>query len=149
MQGRTVKTVVPPGPKNPLGDYFIALTLGNLGVHATNAPLTIYGFTTHGCMRLHPENARELFNQIAVGQAGEVIYEPVLLAQLKDGRVFLEVHTDIYGLGFRGTQFVKSLMNANGMNDSIDWNAALDVMRAGDGIARDVSRYREPGVPTE
>ncbi len=39
MQGKVVKTVVRPGPNNPLGDYFIALSLGNLGVHATNKPL--------------------------------------------------------------------------------------------------------------
>jgi L,D-transpeptidase ErfK/SrfK len=141
MQGRVVKTVVPPGRSNPLGDYFIALSLGNLGVHATNAPLTIYGFRTHGCIRLHPDDARELFNQIEPGQAGEIIYEPVLLARLDDGRVFLEVHADIYGLASRGIPFIRSLADSNGLSDLINWDAVWEVVRAGEGIARDVTRH--------
>jgi L,D-transpeptidase ErfK/SrfK len=140
MQGKVVKTVVPPGPNNPLGDYFIALSLGNLGVHATNAPLTIYGFRTHGCIRLHPDDARELFDQVEPGQEGEVIYEPALLARLDDGRIFLEVHPDIYGLAFRGTEFIHSLADSNGLNNLINWSVVSDVVRAGDGIARDVTR---------
>jgi len=140
MQGKVVKTAVPPGPNNPLGDYFIALSLGNLGVHATNATLTIYGFRTHGCIRLHPDDARELFDQVEPGEAGEVIYEPALLARLDDGRIFLEVHPDIYGLAFRDTEFIHSLADSNGLSNLINWSAVSDVVRAGDGIARDVTR---------
>ncbi len=129
MQGKVVKAVVRPGPKNPLGDYFIALSLGNLGVHSTNAPLTIYGFRTHGCIRLHPDDARELFDQVEPGQAGEIIYEPALLARLDDGRVFLEVHADVYGLAFRDREFIRSLADSNGLRDQIDWGAVSDVVR--------------------
>lgn len=141
MQGKTVKTVIPPGPKNPLGDFFIALSLGNLGAHATNAPLTIYGFRTHGCIRLHPDDARELFDQVEPGQTGEIIYEPALLARLDDGRIFLEAHPDVYGLAFRNTAFIRALADSNGLSGQIDWNAVSDVVRASDGIARDVTRH--------
>ena len=144
MEGRVVKTVVPPGRDNPLGDYFIALSLGNLGVHSTNAPLTIYGFRTHGCIRLHPDDARELFEHVQPGQRGAVIYQPVLLAHLDDGRVFLEVHSDIYGLAFRGEQFVHDLAESNGIT-AIDWDQVREVMRASEGIARDVTRHDEAG----
>ena len=109
-------------------------------MHATNAPLTIYGFRTHGCIRLHPDDARELFDQVEPGQAGEIIYEPALLARLDDGRVFLEVHADIYGLAFRDTEFIRSLADSNGLSALINWDAVLDVVRAGEGIARDVTR---------
>jgi L,D-transpeptidase ErfK/SrfK len=139
MAGHVVKTVVPPGRDNPLGDYFIALSLGNLGVHSTNAPLTIYGFRTHGCIRLHPDDAQELFEEVQVGQLGEVIYQPVLLAHLDDGRVFVEVHGDIYGLTFRGAQFVRELAESNGIQN-VDWDKVRDAMRASEGIARDVTR---------
>ncbi len=149
MQGKVVKTVVRPGPNNPLGDYFIALSLTNVGVHATNAPLTIYGFRTHGCIRLNPEDARELFDQVEEGQAGEIIYEPVLLARLDDGRVFLEVHADVYGLAFRGTEFIRSLAASNGLSDRINWDAVSEVLRAGDGIARDVTRRDGVGGTTQ
>jgi L,D-transpeptidase ErfK/SrfK len=89
-------------------------------VHATNAPLTIYSFRTHGCIRLHPDDARELFDQIEPGQIGEMIYEPVLLARLDDGRVFIETHADIYGRAFRGYKFIRSLADSNGLSDLID-----------------------------
>ena len=141
MQGKTIKTVVPAGLNNPLGDYFIALSLGNIGVHSTNAPLTIYGFHTHGCIRLHPDDARELFDQVRVGQKGEIIYEPVLLARLNDGRIFLEVHPNMYGQTFRGMEFIRALAYSNGLGDLINWDAALDTLRLGEGIARDVTRH--------
>jgi L,D-transpeptidase ErfK/SrfK len=147
MEGKVVKTVVPPGPDNPLGDFFIALSLGNLGVHSTNAPLTIYGFRTHGCIRLHPDDARELFDQVEPGQPGQIIYQPVLLARLEDGRVFLEVHRDIYGLVFRGSQFVHDLAEANAI-DGIDWDKVRDVMHSAEGIARDVTRRDSPSNAT-
>jgi L,D-transpeptidase catalytic domain len=52
------------------------------GIHGTNAPLSIYGFQSRGCIRMHPEDAGALFRQVKVGQPGEIICEPVLLAQL-------------------------------------------------------------------
>ncbi len=64
----------------------------------------------------------------------------MLLARLDDGRVFLEVHADIYGLASRGTSFIRLLADSNGLSDLIDWDAVWEVMRAGDGIARDVTR---------
>jgi L,D-transpeptidase ErfK/SrfK len=147
MEGKVVKTVVPPGPDNPLGDFFIALSLGNLGVHSTNAPLTIYGFRTHGCIRLHPDDARELFDEAEPGQPGQIIYQPVLLARLDDGRIFLEVHRDVYRLVFRGAQFVHDLAETNAI-DAIDWDKVRDVMRSADGIARDVTRHDSPSNAT-
>jgi L,D-transpeptidase ErfK/SrfK len=148
MQGRVVKRVVPPGPHNPLGDYFMALSLGNLGIHGTDAPLTIYGFRTHGCIRLHPDDARDLFERVEVGQPGVIIYQPVLLARLDDGRVFLEVHSDIYGTAFRGMEFIQSQVDSNRLADLINWSAVREVVRAADGIARDVTRREGEGGNT-
>ena len=55
-EGRPVLTKVPPGPRNPLGDRWIGLTASNLGIHGTNQPTSIYRFTTHGCIRAHPDD---------------------------------------------------------------------------------------------
>lgn len=139
MEGRVVKTVVAPGPDNPLGDWFIALSLANVGVHSTNAPLTIYGFRTHGCIRLHPEDARELFEDVEVGDRGEIIYQTVLMARLDDGRIFVEAHRDVYGLD-GDTAFVRALAESNGLTDRIDWDKAEKVIQAAEGIARDITR---------
>ncbi len=92
-----VRTVVPPGPENPLGDYWIGLSRSFCGIHGTNAPSSIYSFRTHGCVRLHSDDAAELFWRVSIGTPVEVIYEPVLLAGQPDGAVFLEVNPDVYG----------------------------------------------------
>jgi lipoprotein-anchoring transpeptidase ErfK/SrfK len=53
-QGKPVLTVVPPGPDNPLGPVFIRFGEAKLGLgfHGTNAPASVPGFRSHGCIRL-------------------------------------------------------------------------------------------------
>jgi L,D-transpeptidase ErfK/SrfK len=96
-EGRRVLTKVPPGSDNPLGRHWLGLSLPNIGLHGTNAPLSIYSATTHGCMRMHPDDIAAVYAQVTIGDRGRTIYEPVLAAVVDD-RVFLEVHPDIYGL---------------------------------------------------
>lgn len=92
--GKAVKKTAPPGPNNPLGGYWIGPSFPSYGIHGTNAPLSIYDFQSRGCIRMHPEDAGALFRQVEVGQRSEIIYEPVLLAQLQYGAILLEVHRD-------------------------------------------------------
>ena len=95
-EGNPVLTTVPPGPANPLGRHWIGLTLPGVGIHGTNVPESIYRSTTHGCIRMHPEYVAALLEEVAVGESGMTIYEPILVAVTADGRIFLEVHPDIY-----------------------------------------------------
>jgi len=97
QQGKEVWTRVLPGPDNPLGKYWIRLSGTDVGIHGTIAPSSTYRFRTHGCIRLHPDDAAKLFPMVTVGTPVRIIYEPVLLAHLDDGRIFLEANPDIYG----------------------------------------------------
>ncbi len=90
-EGREVQTRVEPGPNNPLGNYWIGTSIRGIGIHATNAPASIYSYHTHGCVRLDPDNIKDLFHRISKGEPGMLIYEPVLIAKTDDGRLFLEV----------------------------------------------------------
>jgi len=137
--GKVVKKTVPPGPQNPLGGYWIGLSFASYGIHGTNAPLSIYDFQSRGCIRMHPEDAGALFRQVKVGQPGEIIYEPVLLAQLPDGRIFLEAHRDPYKRKDADSlQFVRDLAAANNLDRSIDWKKAADVTSRNEGVAREI-----------
>jgi L,D-transpeptidase ErfK/SrfK len=111
-KGERVRTKVPPGPDNPLGNYWLGLSMTCCGIHGTNAPQSIYTFQTHGCIRLSPENAAELFSRVSVGLPVEIVYEPVLMARDEDGIVFLEVHPDVYrrtdGNAERATEVAQS-----------------------------------------
>jgi L,D-transpeptidase ErfK/SrfK len=86
---------MPPGPDNPLGEYRLRLSSGDYGIHGTNAPLGIGRLVSHGCIRLYPEDIKELFALVPVGTPVEIIYEPVKIG-FKEGRIFVEVHPDIY-----------------------------------------------------
>jgi L,D-transpeptidase ErfK/SrfK len=139
MEGKVVKEEVPPGPDNPLGDYFIRLGTRPYGIHGTIAPLTIYGFRTHGCIRLHPDDAAELFHLVKIGQSGLIIYASVLLARLGDGRIFLEVHRDVYKKGMDAMQTIRGLADFSNISDAIDWTAAQGVADRREGLARDIT----------
>ena len=141
-KGQRVLTVVPPSPSNPLGSRWIALSVGGIGIHGTNAPNSIFQLQTHGCVRLHPDDAEDLFDRIDVGTAGRLIYEPILLARLPDGRIFLEVHRDHYHkLQDRPANIVRALAAGDDLMAAIDWEKAVRATRLAEGLARDVTAH--------
>jgi L,D-transpeptidase ErfK/SrfK len=137
--GKPVLTRVPPSPENPLGEYWIGLSLPGIGIHGTNAPSSIYKLVTHGCIRLHPEDVRSLFAEIDLGTRGRVIYEPVLAAKVGDS-VYLEVHPDNYKKGPDSFRTVLDIAGTGGFLEMLDLALVKEVIHRRDGIARDVTR---------
>ncbi len=137
-EGKTVKTQVPPGPDNPLGKYWIGLSLPGIGIHGTIAPASIYHFQSHGCIRLHPDDIAALFQQVAKNQPGRIIYAPVLLTRLEDGRIFLEVNQDIYKKGIDLATSAENSARIQELDALINWDKVKDVIRAKEGLAREV-----------
>ena len=91
------REIVPPGPHNPLGDFWIGTSLKHTGIHSTNSPMTIGRSLSHGCIRLYPEHVKELFGEVTMGEEGEILYDPVKVA-INGDDVLVEIHPDIYGL---------------------------------------------------
>jgi L,D-transpeptidase ErfK/SrfK len=116
-EGRPVVTRVAPGPRNPLGDRWIGLNASNLGIHGTNQPTSIYRFTTHGCIRARPDDIARLFPLVDVGTPVRVIYEPVLIAELQSGEVWLEVHRDPYRKAADRLGAARELLQAAGLSE--------------------------------
>lgn len=46
------KLIIPPGPNNPVGVFWIGLNLPGFGIHGTPHPETIGARESHGCFRL-------------------------------------------------------------------------------------------------
>ena len=137
--GRSLPLKVPPGPNNPLGAYWLGLSVGGIGIHGTNEPRTIYRAVTHGCIRLHPDDVAALFADVQAGTRGESVYQSILMAV--DGEeVFLEAHPDIYERASDSVGFVNGLARELGVFDRVDWNLALGVLRERAGVARRVTR---------
>lgn len=109
-EGKRVVTSVAPGPDNPLGTRWIQIA-PKIGIHGTNAPSSIFKYSTHGCIRMATEDVEHLFELVEEGDPVSVIYDPVLVA--KDGRdVFVEVHRDPYGLGGASRSALVSALTA-------------------------------------
>ena len=144
-EGKAVLEEVPPGPDNPLGKHWLGLSLWGYGIHGTIAPASVYHFQSHGCIRLHPDDIAELFDQVRVGTAGRLVYQPVLLAVLEDGRILLEVHRDIYKKGIDPAQTVRDLAEANGLSQAVDWPKVDAVIAAQDGLAEEVGHLAGNG----
>ena len=89
-------TVVPAGPDNPLGDRWMGLSAPGLGLHSTTSPASIGAAASHGCMRMYPTMARELFDKVKVGMPVRIIYEPVKLGRDEQG-LYVVVYPDVYG----------------------------------------------------
>ena len=138
-EGQVVQTRVPPGPDNPLGNFWIGLSIAGYGIHGTSAPPSVYHFQSHGCIRLHPDNIEKLFPQVDVGTQGRIIYAPVLLAELPDGAIYLEANPDIYNKGGNGLQRVTELAAANRLTNRIDWQKAASVLQQQEGLARNIN----------
>jgi len=138
MEGKPVKKIVPPGPDNPLGRYAIDTSIARVVIHETIWPTTVYQFRSHGCIRVLPENIENFFQEVEINTPGEIIYEPVKVG-ISGGKVFLEVHRDIYGkvkdLGGRA----KHLIEERGVSDRVDWNRIERVVKEKSGIVEDVT----------
>lgn len=96
--GKPVQTAIPPGPDNPLGKVFIRFGepgLG-LGMHGTNAPGSVPGFRSHGCVRLKNPDALQLADLLSVGDNVTVAYQAILLNEDPQGRLWLTAYRNPY-----------------------------------------------------
>ena len=137
-EGRPVIEHMPPGPENPLGAHWIGLSLPNFGIHGTIAPLSVYRFASHGCIRMHPDDVAEVFSNVTVGAPGAIVYAPVVAAVF-EGRVFLEAHPDVYKRASDAEQILRDAAWSDGFSTRVDWARASRVLADRDGIAVDVT----------
>jgi L,D-transpeptidase ErfK/SrfK len=90
-RGDPLPSVVPPGPDNPLGKFAMTLSLPGYLIHGTNKPAGVGMRSSHGCIRLYPEDIEALFKRVGRGTAVSFVNQPVL-AGWRDGQLYLEVH---------------------------------------------------------
>jgi L,D-transpeptidase ErfK/SrfK len=139
-RGDPLPKVVPPGPKNPLGEYKIRLAVGDgtYEIHGTNNPVAVGLAVTHGCIRMYPEDVAALFEAISVGTKVWLINEPVKIAYV-DGKLLLEVHPPVDGEGQTAAVDVNTLSqklrSALGPDTAaIHWDFARKALEAATGV---------------
>jgi len=137
--GKEVIKSIPPGPTNPLGKFAFKTSLPGILIHSTIRPASIYSFASHGCIRVYPQHMEEFFSEVPVNTPGEIIYRPVKLANTETGRIFLEVHNDVYGKSAALHQLAKQLIEKKKLSDRVDWEKVKAVIKQKAGIAEDIS----------
>ncbi len=76
---------------------------------------------------------------ITVGTPVGIIYKPVLLALLDDGRIFVEANPDAYRKAPNTLAELRGAANSNMIGRAIDWYRVEQALQRRDGLAHDVS----------
>jgi hypothetical protein len=131
--------MIPGGdPMNPLGKYRMRLTLDLYGIHGTNIPWGVGMLVSHGCVRLYPEDIEKFYPMIPVGTPGVFVYQPIKVG-MKDGRVFVEVHKDMYGMKPGMYRETRAKLEQHGFMSLVDESKLNDAVLAQSGIPVDVT----------
>src|SRR5688572_16962709 len=74
--GEELPPMVGPGPDNPLGRHALYLGWPTYLIHGTNKPYGVGLRSSHGCIRLYPEDIAVLFETVPVGTRVRVVNQP-------------------------------------------------------------------------
>ncbi|MDO4694017.1 MAG: L,D-transpeptidase [Eikenella sp.] len=112
--GKPALSSVPPGPSNPLGPVFVRLgdpRLG-LGIHGTNAPSSVPGVRSHGCVRMQSPDALRFARAVQTGADAAVIYQMASLNADEAGNLWLAAYKDPYNQRNLDTDALKQSIRA-------------------------------------
>ncbi|MFM8453486.1 MAG: L,D-transpeptidase family protein [Gammaproteobacteria bacterium] len=90
-KGDILPAFIRPGPDNPLGQYALRTGFNSILIHGTNKPGGIGLRGSHGCIRMHGADIKELFYLTSVGTPIRIVHEPLKVGQL-NGEWYLESH---------------------------------------------------------
>jgi L,D-transpeptidase ErfK/SrfK len=87
--GEELDPVIGPGPDNPLGKYAFYLQWPSYLIHGTNKPAGVGLRSSHGCIRLYPEDIEQFFAMVPVGTAVRVVNQPFVFGW-RDGQLYMQ-----------------------------------------------------------
>lgn len=139
LQKKYGMKIMPPGSENPLGTHCLNLSPGMYRIHGTHQPWGIGRLISHGCIRLYPEDIVVLYKLVPIGTKVEMVYEPVKIG-FKRGRIFIEVHQDIYGKINDLFSYAKDKIKRLNLMDKVDINKVKRAIDIRNGIPVDITK---------
>jgi len=79
------------------------------------------------------------FKEVKVNTHGEIIYKPVKLAVTEEGRVFLEVHRDVYKKTTNLASEAKRMIEKQNLSGRVDWKKVEAILLRKTGIAEEIT----------
>jgi L,D-transpeptidase ErfK/SrfK len=86
-----IPAVVGPGPDNPLGKFKFTLGWPSYLIHGTNKPYGVGLRSSHGCIRLYPEDIEKFYGMVPVGTPVRVVNQPFLFGWHQD-QLYLQAY---------------------------------------------------------
>lgn len=142
--GDPLPDVIPAGPDNPLGAYAMRLSIPGYLLHGTNKPFGVGMRVSHGCIRLFPEDIKQMFGIVPMHTPVNIVYQPYKAA-LDGNQLYLEaskVQEDIdKRQGNNMTPMVAAILGAqNKMLSDADWPFAEKMVRQHLGIVKPLNQ---------
>ena len=145
LEGLILDAIVPPGPNNPLGKLAMRINIpGGYFIHGTNRPDGVGMEISHGCIRLFPEDIKEVFKMSSIGTRVLVIDEPIKLAK-SGNKIFLQFHHSKYDsivnehYSYLETKVINYVTSNNIDIDSINWIKVKKVFEEKSGLIDQIS----------
>jgi L,D-transpeptidase ErfK/SrfK len=130
---RRLPATLPPGPDNPLGEFWLGFSKTGHGIHGTNDPFGIGRRASRGCIRLYPQDIRDLFGRVQVGTPVRIVYQPIKIAVVA-GELLAEVHPDFLARLDDPHQELLRMITTLEWQGGIDQEALTRVLREERGI---------------
>jgi L,D-transpeptidase ErfK/SrfK len=125
--------VVPPGPDNPLGPFWMTIGHTSYGIHGSNNEWSIGREATHGCIRLYNDQIELLFGRTKEGTPLRLVYQRVKLGR-RDRTIFVEAHPDVYAREPNAESAAYEKLAALGLLGFVDQAALSRAMAEATGI---------------
>jgi L,D-transpeptidase ErfK/SrfK len=133
LQYKYKKKIIPAGDDNPIGKYWLGLSVRGYGIHGTDNPWSVGRILSNGCIRLYPEDIEKLFPDVAKGTVVEIVYDPVKFGY-RGGVIFVEVHEDPYGFIEDMEQQARSVAKSRGIEEYVDWEKVDEAIEWKNGV---------------
>jgi L,D-transpeptidase ErfK/SrfK len=133
LQYKYKKKIIPAGDDNPIGKYWLGLSVRGYGIHGTDNAWSVGRILSNGCIRLYPEDMEKLFRDVPMGTVVEIVYEPVKFGY-RGGVIFVEVHEDPYGFIEDMEQQARSVAKSRGIEEYVDWEKVDEAIEWKNGV---------------
>jgi L,D-transpeptidase ErfK/SrfK len=147
--GEILPALVPAGPDNPLGNRKFTLGWPSYLIHGTNKPYGVGLRSSHGCLRLYPEDVEKLFDMVPVGTQVQVVNQPYVFGWHND-QLYLQAYDVLEDdkrdwaksqpklLGKTLTKRIEAELAAR--KEAINWARVAEIAKDPHGLALSVSK---------
>jgi L,D-transpeptidase ErfK/SrfK len=141
--GEELEPVIGPGPDNPLGKYAFYLQWPSYLIHGTNKPAGVGLRSSHGCIRLYPEDIEQFFNMVPLGTQVRVVNQPFLFGW-REGQLYMQPYDVLEDDTRDWTKAQKKLLTQSfaarlqqqlqQQHEQVDWTLVSSLSRSPRGI---------------